>query len=63
MAATASGYRSGMNGQEGVDPSGQLEIFDDLEGSLVCRVCGALVPADERYTRIHWDWHEASNGA
>ena len=52
-----------MNGQEGVDPSGQLEIFDDLEGSLVCRVCGALVPADERYTRIHWDWHEASNGA
>jgi|1185.fasta_scaffold694483_1 hypothetical protein len=42
----------------------ELEIFDTLsEGSLACRVCGALVPHEGQYARIHWDWHEAANGA
>jgi hypothetical protein len=42
----------------------ELEIFDELsEGRLACRTCGALVPGEGDYARIHWDWHEASNGA
>jgi hypothetical protein len=40
-----------------------MEIFDELDGSLACRVCGALVAVRDDYSRIHWDWHEASNGA
>ena len=41
-----------------------LEIFDrESNGRLVCRVCGALVPPAGGYPRIHWQWHEASNGA
>jgi hypothetical protein len=40
-----------------------LEIFDDLDDGLACRVCGALVARSGSYARIHWDWHEASNGA
>jgi transcription initiation factor TFIIIB Brf1 subunit/transcription initiation factor TFIIB len=42
----------------------ELQIFDELsDGRLVCRVCGALIPDEGDYARIHWDWHEASNGA
>ena len=42
----------------------ELEIFDQVaEGRLACRVCGALVQGEGAYARIHWDWHEASNGA
>jgi hypothetical protein len=42
----------------------ELEIFDSLpDGRLACRVCGALVITEGDYARIHWDWHEASNGA
>ncbi|MGY2702585.1 MULTISPECIES: hypothetical protein [unclassified Nocardioides] len=46
----------------------ELEIFDVLpEGSatslLACRVCGALVPSERGCPRVHWDWHEATNGA
>lgn len=42
----------------------ELEIFDVLpEGRLACRVCGALVPREGDYARVHWDWHEAANGA
>lgn len=41
-----------------------LEIFDVLpDGSLACRVCGALVLREGGYARIHWDWHEAASGA
>jgi hypothetical protein len=42
-----------------------LEIFDDAAQSdhLVCRVCGALVPRNGEYPRVHWDWHEATPGA
>ena len=42
-----------------------LEIFDLAPGSagLACRVCGAFVPAVGDYARVHWDWHEAANGA
>ena len=42
----------------------ELEIFDVLpDGGLACRVCGALVPDEGGYARVHWDWHESSNGA
>jgi hypothetical protein len=42
----------------------ELEIFDALpDGILACRVCGALVPGEGGYARVHWDWHEAANGA
>jgi hypothetical protein len=42
----------------------ELEIFDELpDGRLACRVCGALVLGVGEYPRIHWDWHEAANGA
>jgi hypothetical protein len=52
----------------GTEPSGAephvLEIFDEqADGSLACRVCGAVVLAEGGYPRTHWDWHEASNGA
>jgi hypothetical protein len=41
-----------------------LDIFDTLPGGqLACRVCGALVPHDGDYARVHWDGHEAANGA
>ena len=40
-----------------------MEIFDDVEDALACRVCGALVALGADYARVHWDWHEASNGA
>jgi carbonic anhydrase len=40
------------------------ELFDDHPGDeLVCRVCGAMVPRRDDYARVHWDWHEAANGA
>jgi len=42
----------------------ELEIFDEVsEGRLACRVCGALVLREGNYPRVHWDWHEAANGA
>ena len=43
-----------------------MEIFDDggdTAGGLACRVCGAMVARQGDYPRVHWDWHEASNGA
>jgi len=41
-----------------------LQIFDVLpDDRLACRVCGALVARDGDYARVHWDWHEAANGA
>ena len=41
-----------------------MQIFDDGSSSgLTCRVCGALVSGASDYPRVHWDWHEASNGA
>ena len=45
------------------DPEG-LDICDVLaDGRLACRVCGALIPSEGGYARIHWEWHEAANGA
>jgi hypothetical protein len=40
-----------------------LDIFDEHDLGLVCRVCGAVVPHEDRWARVHWDWHEATNGA
>ena len=41
-----------------------VDMFDTVSGhGLVCRVCGSLVADTGEYSRAHWDWHEASNGA
>jgi hypothetical protein len=42
-----------------------LESFydDASEAGLTCPVCGALVARHGDFPRVHWDWHEASNGA
>ena len=41
-----------------------MRIYDELSPDrLACLVCGSLVPRAGDYPRIHWDWHEASNGA
>jgi hypothetical protein len=40
------------------------EFYDDSSSAgRTCRICGCLVPSLEDYPRVHWDWHEASNGA
>jgi hypothetical protein len=40
------------------------EFYDHSKpDTLACRVCGALVAPQGEYPRVHWDWHEASNGA
>jgi hypothetical protein len=52
-----------MDGSSDTDARGVMDIFDEVEGGLACRVCGALVPATGSYGQIHLDWHEATNGA
>jgi len=41
-----------------------MVIYDEtMPDALGCRVCGVLVPRSGDYPRVHWDWHEATNGA
>ena len=41
-----------------------MDIYDHGSGGqLACLVCGALVSSEKDFARVHWDWHEASNGA
>lgn len=41
-----------------------MDIFDaGSHVELTCLVCGSLVPRSGDYPRVHWDWHEAANGA
>ena len=40
-----------------------MTIYDETASGLACRVCGALVAGSGDYPRVHWDWHEATNGA
>jgi hypothetical protein len=41
-----------------------MDIYDRSSGDqLACLVCGALVSSEKDFARVHWDWHEASNGA
>jgi len=59
------GYRDAMT-ETSADDAGPevMGIFDNLPGGeLACRVCGALVADRDDYPRVHWDWHEAANGA
>jgi hypothetical protein len=52
-----------MTGPEDASEPDVMDIFDAVaDAALVCRVCGAMVPRGE-YAKVHWDWHEASNGA
>jgi hypothetical protein len=55
-----SGYVGTMDDETSPGP---LDIFDEHDLGLVCRVCGAVVPHEDRWARVHWDWHEATNGA
>lgn len=52
-----------MNDDGAGEAADSMAILERLDGQLVCRVCGALVPADGGYAQVHWDWHEAANGA
>jgi hypothetical protein len=47
------------------EPMPDLDSFydDTSQTGLICRICGVLVARDGEYPRVHWDWHEASNGA
>jgi len=42
-----------------------LDTFydDSATGGLICRICGCVVSSTNEYPRVHWDWHEAANGA
>jgi hypothetical protein len=48
---------------EGDSGPESFDIYDENPAGLACRVCGVLVPRENGYPRVHWDWHEASNGA
>ncbi len=58
-------YRGGMTGSPADAPEPDvMEIYDDSsDAGLTCRVCGSLIARLGDYPRVHWDWHEASNGA
>jgi hypothetical protein len=47
------------------EPTPDLDSYfdDSSEAGLACLVCGALVARHDEFPRVHWDWHEASNGA
>ena len=50
------------------EPTPDLDQYYDAvpDGSgsvLACRVCGTLVAGQGDYPQVHWDWHEAANGA
>ena len=53
---------SETGGQAGTESF--MDIYDrGSSDQLACLVCGALVSSDKDFARVHWDWHEASNGA
>jgi len=47
------------------EPTPDLDSYydDGAQAGLTCLVCGALVARPGDFPRVHWDWHEASNGA
>ena len=47
------------------EPTPDLDSYydDGAQAGLTCLVCGALVARHGDFPRVHWDWHEASNGA
>jgi hypothetical protein len=58
MSETSGGTTSGTS------QDSHMDIYDrGSGGQLACLVCGALVSADKDFARVHWDWHEATNGA
>jgi hypothetical protein len=57
---------TGSQAGAGTASEGFMDIYDrsgDAQAGLACLVCGALVSSDKDFPRVHWDWHEASNGA
>ncbi len=52
-----------MAAENAPDPD-VMEIYDaSSHAELACLLCGALVARAGIFPRVHWDWHEASNGA
>ncbi len=48
---------------DGAEPD-VMDLYDDgASAGLTCRVCGALVSDVGDSPKVHWDWHEAANGA
>lgn len=69
-ATTACHFPAGPQYRDGVDDTEAgidreiAEMFDPSpDAGSACRVCGALVAPVDEYQRIHWEWHEATNGA
>jgi len=59
-----SAYGGEMAGSTDAPEPDVMEMYDgDTHSDLTCRVCGALVARAGDYPRVHWDWHEAANGA
>ncbi len=54
-----------LHSEEADVPEPDLDSFYETSHTAgnICRICGALVPREGDYPRVHWDWHEASNGA
>jgi|1185.fasta_scaffold40315_2 hypothetical protein len=58
------GYVGGVSTSSDAPDPDVMEIFETVsEESLGCRVCGSLVARSGDFARVHWDWHEATNGA
>jgi adenine-specific DNA methylase len=60
MSETTSGSGTGTD----TGTESHMDIYDRESGDqLACLVCGALVSREKDFARVHWDWHEATNGA
>lgn len=38
-------------------PRSPMADYQDFGSGLRCRVCGAMVPADDRFAAAHTEWH------
>ena len=54
-----------MTGSSDAPDPDVMRIYEDdpADAGLACRVCGVLVSRTGGFARVHWDWHEATNGA
>jgi hypothetical protein len=65
MSQTDTGSGAGPGQSRQGEPAPDLEAFydDGAAEGLSCPVCGCLVARHGDFPRVHWDWHEATNGA
>lgn len=64
MSQTETGSDAGTDTSSSESGPDLAAFYDDgaVEG-LSCPVCGVLVARHGDFPRVHWDWHEATNGA